>query len=362
MPIIPPSLSTLQARSQQDVATRIDGATPQLRRSILGAVVSALAGAICGLYGYIQQLSLRGTPFTAQGDDLAGWASLWGLTRLQPSAAAGTATFSGGVGSVIPAATQLQSSVGIVYATLQDATIAVGGTISTALQTTIPGALTNQASGATLSFISAVAGVNAAVTVDAGGLVGGTDLETDDHLRARLIARLSNPPQGGSQADYVAWALSVPGITRAWCFPLYSGIGTVRVYVADDSYTGATLASATDVANAQTYIDSVKPVGVAYVDGGGAVQNGLEVIAPTAQAVNMSIADVPDTADVQTFALVNLQALFATAAPEGTIKLHQIYKALLDTPGLTDFNMSAPAADQIATAGNILTLGTVTWL
>ena len=35
--------------------------------------------------------------------------------------------------------------------------------------------------------------------------------------------------QGGAEVDYVQWALGVPGATRAWCYPLEMGMGTVTV-------------------------------------------------------------------------------------------------------------------------------------
>src|SRR5260364_299478 len=34
-----------------------------------------------------------------------------------------------------------------------------------------------------------------------------------------MLAAYQQPPQGGSQTDYVQWALQVEGVTRAWCAP-----------------------------------------------------------------------------------------------------------------------------------------------
>ena len=65
-------------------------------------------------------------------------------------------------------------------------------------------------------------------------LTGGTDTETDDQLRARILHRIQNPPMGGAQADYVTWALAVPGVTRAWAAP-EQGPGTITVrFLMDD--------------------------------------------------------------------------------------------------------------------------------
>ena len=63
----------------------------------------------------------------------------------------------------------------------------------------------------------------------AGGLAAGSDAETDESLRARVLRRIQKPPQGGAGYDYVAWALEVPGVTRAWVYPAEMGLGTVTV-------------------------------------------------------------------------------------------------------------------------------------
>jgi uncharacterized phage protein gp47/JayE len=63
----------------------------------------------------------------------------------------------------------------------------------------------------------------------------GSDEESTDELRARLLARLQNPPHGGNATDYEAWAKEVSGVTRAWSYPLELGAGTVTVrFVRDD--------------------------------------------------------------------------------------------------------------------------------
>ena len=59
-------------------------------------------------------------------------------------------------------------------------------------------------------------------------MTGGVEAENDDDLRARILQRIQNPPMGGAQADYVTWALAVPGVTRAWAAP-EQGIGTITV-------------------------------------------------------------------------------------------------------------------------------------
>jgi uncharacterized phage protein gp47/JayE len=93
---------------------------------------------------------------------------------------------------------------------------------------------------------------------------GGTDMESDDELRARVLLRIRQPPMGGDQNDYVEWALSYPGVTRAWCYPLEMGIGTVTVRFMMDGLRAANggFPLPDDVAALADYLNSVRPVAV----------------------------------------------------------------------------------------------------
>ena len=359
-----PTLNALNSRAQADIATSIEGASPAQRRSVLGAIGRALAGACHALYGYINRKAADANPYTATGSALEGWASLWlSGGRKQPTIASGSVLVTGAQGKLLPALTVMQSVTGVTYTTDADATMDGTGQATVSITAAETGMAGNAAAGATLTFVSPVTDIAVSCTVDDGGLTGGTDLETDDGLRARMIARVQNPPTGGNDADYIAWALEVPGITRAWTFPTYNGAGTVRVYVADDTYSGATLAAASEVTAVQTYLDSVKPNGVAYLVG-GVVTNGLVVIAPTASPVDFTIAlgASVNNSDVQDTVLANLQAVyFREAAPEGTVRLHHVLRAISEAVGDGDYTLTAPTADMTAAAGEILTLGTITW-
>ena len=65
----------------------------------------------------------------------------------------------------------------------------------------------------------------------ASATTGGVDAETDAELLARLLSYMRTPPSGGTKSDYERWALAVPGVSQAWCFPLRRGLGTVDVAV-----------------------------------------------------------------------------------------------------------------------------------
>ena len=97
-------------------------------------------------------------------------------------------------------------------------------------------------------------------------LAGGTDPETDDELRARVLLRIRKPPMGGDADDYVFWAMQVPGVTRAWCSPQEMGPGSVTLrFMMDDlrataNPTTSGFPLAADVAAVQAYVNTQRPV------------------------------------------------------------------------------------------------------
>ena len=63
-------------------------------------------------------------------------------------------------------------------------------------------------------------------------LVGGSDVESDESLRARILESYKNASNGTNCAYYKNMALQVPGVTGAAVVPKGRGVGTVDVYIA----------------------------------------------------------------------------------------------------------------------------------
>jgi uncharacterized phage protein gp47/JayE len=68
---------------------------------------------------------------------------------------------------------------------------------------------------------------------------------------------------GGSEADYITWALQLPGVTRAWAAP-EQGPGTITVrFLMDDVYPdNHGLPMAADIVAMKDHIDAMRPVTV----------------------------------------------------------------------------------------------------
>lgn len=345
-----PSLADIIQRVRNDVLSRL-AADDVLRRADAEVYARVMGGVAHGLYGFIDWLSGQLIYDTAEVEYLERWCSIWGISRKAAAAATGTVTFQVQSGAVIPAGTLLQALDGVQYQTTADATVAVPNATAPIAAVT-PAAAGNRAAGQSLALVSPIVGVQPTATASA--LSGGADVETDDALRARLLARIQQPPHGGSANDYVAWALEVAGVTRAWVSPQELGLGTVTVrFVRDNDGTGsAIIPDAAEVAAVQAYIDARRPVTAQ-----------VTVVAPAAVPLNFQIQGLtPNNATVQAAAQAELQdLLLREAVPGGTILLSHIRAAISAAAGETDYVLLSPSANVTNTTGNMSTMGTITW-
>jgi uncharacterized phage protein gp47/JayE len=249
-----------------------------------------------------------------------------------------------------PAGTVLVRTDGAEYETVAEVTLA-GGTATAAVTALLAGQDGNAAAASTLTIATPIAGINSAVTVTAVALTGGADIETDDDLRARLLARIQTPPHGGAAHDYIAWALEVAGVTRAWVYPAELGLGTITVrFVRDDD--ASPIPDAAEVLAVQAYIDSVRPVTAV-----------VTVAAPIAVPLNFTIDITPDTAAIRAAIEAELRdLLLREAEPGATILLSHIREAISLATGESDHILTAPAANVTHTTGEMATFGAITWV
>jgi uncharacterized phage protein gp47/JayE len=346
-----PTLAQLVERTRNDVLSRMP-AEDTLRRADAEVYARVLAGAAHGLYGFVEWLANQVIFDTAELEFLERWCSIWGITRKPAVSATGTVSFTVQTGAVITSGTLLQALDGLQYQTTADATGTVP-TFTAPVSAVLPGASGNRLTGQNFTLVSPVLGVDS--TALAGAMTGGADVETDDALRARLLSRIQQPPQGGAANDYVAWALQVPGVTRAWVYPNELGIGTVSVrFVRDNDGTGAAIIpDAGEVATVLAYINQRRPVTAQ-----------LTVVAPVASVLNFTITGlVPNTAAVRAAVETELSdLLLREAVPGGTLLLSHIRAAISAASGEDDFTLTAPSANVVNSTGQISIMGAVTWV
>ena len=349
MTFVRPTLSELIERVRGDIESRLPGADSRLRHSVLDVLGRAHAGSAAGLYGYLDHLARQLMPDTAEAEYLSRWASIWGVRRKSATAVQATASASGVNGSIVPAGTELQRGDGALYAVTADALIA-GGTAVVSLAAVTPGTGGDVESGSVLTLTSPVAGVAAELIVSAV-VTAGSDEEDDASLLARLLDRIQKPQLGGTANDYVQWALAQPGVTRAWAYSQWLGLGTVGLTFVMDGRDDI-LPLGPDVAAVQAALDLLRPVTAE-----------LTVFAPSARPVDVSLRLTPDTPAVRAAIALELADLFVREAiPGGTIYGSRISEAVSLAEGEFSHDVVLPAGDIAAGPGELLVFGAVTFL
>lgn len=353
MPFARPLLQDLIDRDVQDMESRLQGVDAHLRRSSARTVAVVHAGGLHGTYGYLDWLARQLFPDTADSVELRRTMGTYKLTPKDPAPAAGNVTFTGSDGATVLAGALLARSDGVQYATAALATIA-GGTATVAATAVEGGVDGDLAAGAALSLLNPVAGVASDALVAAGGFTGGADAESDDDCRIRLLLRIQGGPPNGKVGDYAQWALEVAGTTRAWDWPLYTGLGTVGVaFVQDNDAMDATIIpNAGAVTAMQAYIDARRPMPA-----------GATVFAPAADVLNFTLSVSPNTAAVKAAVAAELRDLLRRdTKPGGTLPLTHISEAISRADGEDDHLLTVPAADVVSAAGHIPVMGAITWL
>jgi uncharacterized phage protein gp47/JayE len=355
MPWATPTLRDVRSIVRDNIRGTLPGADASVPNSVL-RVLSDAQGGLCHLnLQYLDWLALQLLPDSAESEWLDRHGDIWlvnsdGTTgRKMATLAVGTVSFTGVSGTVVPANSQLQASQGVTYETTAQITIGDGPT-EAPVRALDPGSAGNAELGSTLSLTATVPGADGVVTVIE--IDGGTDTETDDQLRARVLHRIRNPPMGGAVADYVTWALACPGVTRAWAAP-EQGIGTITVrFLMDDLRADDDGWPTPDDQQAvHDYINKMRPVTV----------KDCYVLAPIKQFIDIEIAKLePDTAEVAGAIEQSIRdMLFVKAAPGETIYAAWVSYAIMNAAGVQSFNLITTNDYVMPSLGHMAVLGTI---
>jgi len=344
MPFAKPTLSELIGRIESDILSRVETGTGILRRSILRILARVFGGAVNLTYGFIDWLARQLFVTTAKSEYLAQHSLKWGKTRRQPTYSTGGATATGLDGIDIPASTIYNDSNGLEFETQALVTIAAGvATITVKANQT--GADSNHAENDILTLASPIAGIDDQATVDAGGILGGENLEADDDLRDRVLTRIQNPGMGGRDTDYEQWAKDTPslGVTRVWVITEFDGPGTVGIFFVLDNQAPI-FPNPSNVAAVQANIDQHAPI--------TAIPN---VYAPTERKVGIAINLSPNTTAVQQAVKDSLVAYFRNNTNTGMVLfISQLDEAISVAAGEIDHEITDIEIDTVSVgAGNV---------
>ena len=337
---------------QQSLAQATQTANPaslnsvdlELARSNTRALAFVEGAGLHGAYRYLRDFIARqAIPIYSSAEFLDGWLTTYGITRKAPAAAVGLINGSGVAASILATGTLTQDDQGRQYRVTADVAVAFGGTVAASVIALVPGLAGNAVAGLKLTLVSPVAGVDSAFTVDASGLGGGADLETDAQAIYRLQQRLSNQPMGGSPADYARWALQIAGITRAFGVRNPAGPTSAGVIIMADGNAAPGLPTAVQQKQVLDYIRDPKR----------GPPDELFVIIPTPVVKNWTISISPDTAANRAAVIAAVQDLFyREAVPGGSIPHSHVKEVISASPGEYNHTITAP----VLTEGGLFTV------
>jgi uncharacterized phage protein gp47/JayE len=347
-----PDLNTTRQQIAADIEAHLPGTEARTRRSTLGVLAFALAGAVQGLHAHIDYRYRNFLPDElADAEGVERWARRFKLWYRAATAAGGLVTISGTPGSTLLAGTTLQFTQDQLYTVREDLTL-TASTGQVAVDAATAGSAGNLPAGARLTLVSPVVGIQSAATVGADGLTGGADQEDLAGLRDRLHRRMAEPPQGGTLADYETWALeSHTAITRAWATEHEQGTGSVVVRVVCDNQDSP-IPGAEVLEAAEAYIGERRPAG----------RRSVYVLPPVEAPVQYQIRAVPNTPQVRAAIEAELRDLHRREAePGATLLLSHIREAVSLASGETDNEVLYPPADLAHGTGQMPTFGGITW-
>lgn len=351
MPLVIPTIKEIRNRIVSDMNSRLTGADALLPNSFLNVLATVFAMAIYPVYLLIEYVLKQIDPSSAEGKYLDRHGTSVRLTRKAASPGLGKIVISGNIGSTLQANSEIQRGDGQKYLTIDTIELTTSP-ISVSVIAENDGAISNAAAGVKCSLVNPVLGIKTECTVDEDGITGGTDAETDDEYRARILDRMKEPFGIGNDNDYKQWALSVPGVTRAWVYPQELGYGNVTVRIASDVGPQAPIPSDDLVASAKAYIEKKRPLGV----------RNLQVLAPVAKPVEFTIDLLPDDQSTRSAVKASLEALFRKEAEPGSVVLiSHIRQAISNAVGEYDNTLIAPTADVMSDKGELLVVGEITW-
>ncbi|MEC5343650.1 baseplate J/gp47 family protein [Brenneria populi] len=386
MPFNRPTLTELRERNKAFVESELKDVGALLRFSNLRVIADADAGMSWLHYGYLDWIAKQAVPYTATDEHLAAWGAMKSVYRKAATAATSpTALFTGTAGSVVSAGAVLNRSDGYQYTLDEEITIgsdgAATGSITAVLldpadDASAGGDAGNADAGTFLTLDTSWSGVDSTVTMTAAA-TGGADIEDEDDFRIRVLYAYQHPLQGGAEADYVQWATSVPGVTRAWCLKHLLGIGSVGVYImtdGDDRTNDAGFPVGTDgVATKEVWGIDGTGTGAAtgvqlavadYIWNRQPVTALVWVCSPIVKAVDFVIDGIAgaDSTVKSAIAKAINSVFFDKGDPRGdagagVIYLSDLVYAIADVPGSTGFVLTSPSTNITLNTGELPVLG-----
>jgi hypothetical protein len=239
-----------------------------------------LAAAATSIHAHVKSAKADVMPDTASdGEPINRWGGIRGVERkgATPARKTDAGRVTGAVGATVLAGTELEEpNSGLRFAINQLVTIPVSEEFDADIVALDTGSQTRLTAGRVLRFVGTPpAGISSIVTLVKDLDEDGFDAEQFGSYRERVLASFSKPTSGGTDADFVKWALEVNDIAKAFAYGNRAGIGTMDVVGLHTGTGAARILDSGERDELLTYLRSKAPAQIAAV--GGALR-ALEVV------------------------------------------------------------------------------------
>jgi uncharacterized phage protein gp47/JayE len=376
-----PTLGQLVTRARNAFRANLPGSDAWLWPNNINPSAKVIGGMTNELFGFIDDVQRQKFAITADGDNLDLHGAEIKLGRNQPTPSFGNVALTVADAVTIAFGALFQRSDGTQFTAVAPVSIGVAGTYNIPVQSVTTGSAAVTIAGTPLEIVSGLTDINndadATAAVATGGLIGGADVELDGAYfnpppgtyRYRILFKKRNPPQGGAASDYVIWAQEAnPNVTRVFVERLWAGCGTVRVSILMDDLYANGIPQSGDIAQIANYISALQPAGAI-----------VTVIAPSAVPVNVTVSGLtPSNPATQSAVQAELAAAFLRLSVVAgadvynpampylaipfTFAQQWLQQAVDNATGVTRGTVTVPSSDQVLAAGQIATLGTLTFI
>ncbi|MBW5447440.1 Baseplate J family protein [Cohnella sp. CFH 77786] len=344
---------------------RVPSDVDKAEGSFIWDSLSPVAFELYGASLWAQEVLRRGFASTTFGEYLDLRCEERGVARRPAVKATGQARVTGAAGTVVPAGTRLATpadavtaSPSIEFETMENGMVGELGSVIVPITAVDAGSSGNVPAGSINVLVDAVAGVTG--VTNSSDTVGGAEAESDESLLARYLVKVRQPGTSGNKADYLQWALEVPGVGGALVQPLWNGPGTVKVYVVD---TEKRAPGAAVVDAVQAYISPSPGLGEGKAPIGATVTVAAAVEVPINISVKLTLASGANLSDVRGAIESGVRAyLKQLAFAEPVVRYSRIAAILLDLPSIVDYsNLTVNGGENNVEmqVGQVAVLGTV---
>ncbi len=248
--------------------------------SDIGIRLKVLAGELFSIESTIDWMKRQMFPQTASKEQLDYHAQQRGITRKSASKSRGILTFSRNrpitYDIEIPVGTicATPGMDGLRFITLETVVLSTGETSVSASAASVEGGQKyNTSSNAITVMVTPPPGIT--LVTNTNPFTGGTDQETDEELRGRVLKSYKNLSNGTNAAFYRDFVLAYDGVHSASVVSKARGAGTVDIYIAGK---GAVAENAL-ITEIQSAISQIKEINV-----------DIQVKSPTLVTKNVTVS------------------------------------------------------------------------